>query len=133
MIFFLKNMIFLQCPNSEFYELKKSVNRSLGFRSLSAETEQYVRLLAQLAEKGIYRPKQGRGAGRFIDEALRRFAETPQLKLGLSQTRKTDEIPKMSTQISQGAALAHIVSENGASSYEPLISVWQGSNGICSK
>src|SRR5436853_643214 len=37
-------------------------------------------------------------------------------------------IPKMSNQTT-GTALAHASSENGASSYEPLSSIWEGSDG----
>jgi hypothetical protein len=37
-------------------------------------------------------------------------------------------IPKMSAQ-TIGTALAPILSPNGASSYEPLTSVWEGSDG----
>jgi hypothetical protein len=39
------------------------------------------------------------------------------------------ETPKMSTQLTQSAELQPTVSANGASSYEPLSSVWQGSDG----
>src|SRR6266849_4051844 len=42
---------------------------------------------------------------------------------------ESGEIPKMSTQITQGTEVPHTVSEIGASSYEPLSSVWQGSDG----
>ncbi len=42
---------------------------------------------------------------------------------------ESGEIPKMSTQITQVTEVPPNVSETGASSYEPLSSVWQGSDG----
>jgi len=44
-------------------------------------SHQAIRLLDSLAEKGIYGRNRAEVAGRFIDEALQRFVETPRLQL----------------------------------------------------
>ena len=44
-------------------------------------SEESVRLLSSLAEKGIYGRNPADVAGRFIDESLRQFVAPPQFKL----------------------------------------------------
>jgi hypothetical protein len=44
---------------------------------------QSVRLLDQLAAKGIYGRNPAEVAGRFVDEALQKFVEPPRLKLNV--------------------------------------------------
>jgi hypothetical protein len=44
-------------------------------------SNQSVRLLNELAEKGLYGRNPAEVAGRFIDEALQRFVDPPRLKL----------------------------------------------------
>ncbi len=44
-------------------------------------SQQSIRLLDQLAEKGIYGRNKAEVAGRFIDAALQELVETPRLKL----------------------------------------------------
>jgi len=44
-------------------------------------SDQSVRLLDELAEKGIYGRNRAEVAGRFIDQALQGFVEAPKLKL----------------------------------------------------
>jgi len=53
--------------------------------TLSSES---VRLLDELAEKGIYGRNRSEVAGRFIDKALQKFVETPRLKLGGRRRRE---------------------------------------------
>jgi hypothetical protein len=51
-------------------------------------SEQSVRLLDELAEKGIYGRNKAEVAGRFIDEALQKFVEVPRLNLEGNTRRK---------------------------------------------
>ena len=51
-------------------------------------SEQSVRLLDELAEKGIYGRNRAEVAGRFIDEALQKFVEAPRLKISTEHSRK---------------------------------------------
>lgn len=51
-------------------------------------SEQSVRLLDELAEKGIYGRNRAEVAGRFIDEALQKFVEAPRLKITTQPLRK---------------------------------------------
>lgn len=51
-------------------------------------SEQSVCLLDELAKKGIYGRNKAEVAGRFIDEALQRFIETPLLKFDQQSPRK---------------------------------------------
>lgn len=51
-------------------------------------SEQSVRLLDELAKKGIYGRNKAEVAGRFIDESLQRFIETPLLKFDQQPTQK---------------------------------------------
>ena len=51
-------------------------------------SEQSVRFLDELAKKGIYGRNKAEVAGRFIDEALQRFIETPLLKFDQQSPRK---------------------------------------------
>ena len=51
-------------------------------------SEQSVRLLDELAKKGIYGRNKAEVAGRFIDEALQKFIETPLLKFDQQRSRK---------------------------------------------
>jgi hypothetical protein len=51
-------------------------------------SEQSVRLLDELAEKGIYGRNKAEVAGRFIDEALQKFVEVPRLTLNRNNRRK---------------------------------------------
>lgn len=44
-------------------------------------SSQSVRLLDELAAKGIYGRNRAEVAGRFIDEALQKFVEAPRLRL----------------------------------------------------
>lgn len=44
-------------------------------------SHQSIRLLDSLSEKGIYGRNRAEVAGRFIDEALQKFVETPRLQL----------------------------------------------------
>jgi hypothetical protein len=51
-------------------------------------SEQSVRLLDELAKKGIYGRNKAEVAGRFIDEALQKFVQTPLLKFDQLSPRK---------------------------------------------
>lgn len=51
-------------------------------------SDQSVRLLDELAEKGIYGRNRAEVAGRFIDEALQKFVETPRLELDKQRPRE---------------------------------------------
>lgn len=53
--------------------------------TLSAES---VRLLDELAEKGIYGRNRAEVAARFVDQALQEFVEKPTLKLASKSTRR---------------------------------------------
>ena len=44
-------------------------------------SQQSVRLLDELAAKGIYGRNRAEVAGRFVDEALQKFVETPRLRV----------------------------------------------------
>jgi hypothetical protein len=52
-------------------------------------SQESVRLLSSLAEKGIYGRNPADVAGRFIDESLRRFVTPPQFNL--ERTEKDNE------------------------------------------
>jgi hypothetical protein len=49
---------------------------------------QSARLLEALATKGIYGRNPAEVAGRFIDEALQKFIETPRLPLNSDRRRR---------------------------------------------
>ena len=51
-------------------------------------SNQSVRLLNELAEKGIYGRNPAEVAGRFIDEALQKFVDPPRLKLERHNQKK---------------------------------------------
>ncbi len=51
-------------------------------------SEQSERLLEQLAQKGIYGRNSAEVAGRFVDEALKRFVEQPKLRLETKRNRR---------------------------------------------
>lgn len=45
-------------------------------------SHQSIQLLDELSEKGLWGRNRAEVAGRFIDESLQKFVETPRLKLG---------------------------------------------------
>lgn len=49
---------------------------------------QSARLLDELATKGIYGRNPAEVAGRFIDEALQKFIQTPRLRLDPGRQRR---------------------------------------------
>jgi hypothetical protein len=51
-------------------------------------SEQSVRLLDELAKKGIYGRNKAEVAGRFIDESLQKFVETPLLRFEQQSKQK---------------------------------------------
>ena len=51
-------------------------------------SSQSVALLDELAKKGIYGRNRADVAGRFVDEALQKFVETPLLKIRDRQRKK---------------------------------------------
>jgi hypothetical protein len=51
-------------------------------------SNQSVRLLDDLAAKGIYGRNRAEVAGRFIDEALQRFVQAPRLKIRTGSPRR---------------------------------------------
>jgi hypothetical protein len=56
--------------------------------TLSVES---IRLLVELAGKGIYGRNKAEVAARFIDKALEEFVERPKLKLRSSRARSDEE------------------------------------------
>jgi hypothetical protein len=52
-------------------------------------SHQSIRLLDELSEKGLWGRNRAEVAGRFIDEALQRFVEKPQLQIGKGKLPKT--------------------------------------------
>ena len=50
-------------------------------------SNQSVRLLDELASRGVYGRNRAEVAARFIDEALQKFIDTPRLKVG-TRTKK---------------------------------------------
>jgi hypothetical protein len=56
--------------------------------TLSVES---IRLLSELAAKGIYGRNKAEVAARFIDKALEEFVERPKLKLRSSRIKSNEE------------------------------------------
>ncbi|OLE55451.1 MAG: hypothetical protein AUG51_03045 [Acidobacteria bacterium 13_1_20CM_3_53_8] len=61
--------------------MAKTLNTSGSNTIRVTLSHQSIRLLDSLAEKGIYGRNRAEVAGRFIDEALQKFVETPHLQL----------------------------------------------------
>jgi|GEM_PF-2850825 len=66
---------------------KNSTGSGLVTVTLSEES---VRLLDELAERGIYGKNKAEVAARFIDRALQEFAETPRFKLQKRRHQKPE-------------------------------------------
>lgn len=63
-------------------------NLSVGKRFAVTLSDQSIRLLNDLAKQGIYGRSASEVGGRFIDEALQRFAEPPRFpSTSLSEPR----------------------------------------------
>lgn len=61
--------------------MRKTTNTSGSSAVRVTLSHQSIRLLDLLAEKGIYGRNRAEVAGRFIDDALQKFVETPRLAI----------------------------------------------------
>ena len=66
-------------PTEEVIALAEVAARHRGFHSTHMRDES-EHVLDSLAEKGVYGRNRAEVAGRFIDEALQKFVETPRLQ-----------------------------------------------------
>jgi len=57
-------------------------------------SDQSIRLLIEIAEKGVYGRNPSEVAGRFIDKALQEFIDTPRLQIKNAKKQKSTESVK---------------------------------------
>lgn len=68
--------------------MPKSANSSGSDQVRITLSTESVRLLDELAEKGIYGRNRAEVAARFVDQALQDFVQKPTLELGPRRGRK---------------------------------------------
>jgi hypothetical protein len=61
--------------------MRRTTNTSGSTSVRVTLSHQSIRLLDLLAEKGLYGRNRAEVAGRFIDDALQKFVETPRLEI----------------------------------------------------